>query len=394
LASLRYKSWKVFLQLAKPGLSALPLLIAGQLLVGQAGAKPLTYGSHDLVKLQSQIRSLDKMLFDHRQLWKAEPTPGLHSAVSGDRLQTMTFGSPRGPEIDAFNEAYANYISGNDELAISGFKLFISHFPTHPLRAKAENSLAQIYFDWDQFHLASVHHEKAKQQFRQFTGTAKEQTPTLSESRKQSHMDNSAENSKDTSSWTSDLSPESGRKPEQKRFALGTERSGAGKDPSDSKKLISDFIENVGDRIFFDTDSSVLTEASRRVLQNQARWLNNYPDLTLTLEGHSDERGTREYNLGLSARRATEARRFLRQLGISGKRIRTISYGKERPVALCDNVSCWAQNRRVVTRLNLPESAIISRSEKPDPEIRKNDREWDANYSVPNRFVHRRLREL
>jgi peptidoglycan-associated lipoprotein len=113
-----------------------------------------------------------------------------------------------------------------------------------------------------------------------------------------------------------------------------------------------DFVVNVGDRVFFDTDSTSLNTEAQTVLGRQAQWLALYPRYTVTVEGHADERGTREYNLALGARRAKAAQDFLVARGVASTRIRTISYGKERPVALCDQDSCWAQNRRAVTVLN------------------------------------------
>jgi peptidoglycan-associated lipoprotein len=113
-----------------------------------------------------------------------------------------------------------------------------------------------------------------------------------------------------------------------------------------------DFVVNVGDRVFFETDSSELTPQARATLDSQVQWLQRYSQYTFTLEGHADERGTREYNIALGARRAQTVREYLASRGISAQRMRTISYGKERPVAVCDNISCWSQNRRVVTVLN------------------------------------------
>jgi peptidoglycan-associated lipoprotein len=113
-----------------------------------------------------------------------------------------------------------------------------------------------------------------------------------------------------------------------------------------------DFVVNVGDRVFFETDSSELSAQARATLDKQAQWLSRYPQYTFTIEGHADERGTREYNLALGARRAQAVRDYLISRGIAANRMNTISYGKERPVALCDDISCWAQNRRAVTVLN------------------------------------------
>ena len=112
-----------------------------------------------------------------------------------------------------------------------------------------------------------------------------------------------------------------------------------------------DFTVNVGDRIFFDTDSSVIRSDAQVILARQAQWLNQYPNYQITVEGHADERGTREYNLALGARRAAATKSFLVSRGVTEGRIRTISFGKERPVATCDAQQCWNQNRRAVTLL-------------------------------------------
>ena len=113
-----------------------------------------------------------------------------------------------------------------------------------------------------------------------------------------------------------------------------------------------DFVVNVGDRVFFETDSTELTPQARATLDKQAQWLGRYNRYSFTIEGHADERGTREYNLALGARRAQVTRDYLVSRGIQAQRVRTISYGKERPVAVCDDISCWSQNRRAVTVLN------------------------------------------
>lgn len=113
-----------------------------------------------------------------------------------------------------------------------------------------------------------------------------------------------------------------------------------------------DFVVNVGDRVFFETDSTELTIVSRGTLDRQAAWLKRYPSYAITIEGHADERGTREYNIALGARRAEVVRAYLVGQGVGANRFRTISYGKERPVAVCNDISCWSQNRRAVTVVN------------------------------------------
>jgi peptidoglycan-associated lipoprotein len=113
-----------------------------------------------------------------------------------------------------------------------------------------------------------------------------------------------------------------------------------------------DFVVNVGDRVFFETDSTDLSSQARATLDKQAQWLQRYQQYAqFTIEGHADERGTREYNIALGARRAQAVRDYLVSRGIPANRMRTISYGKERPVAVCNDISCWSQNRRAVTVL-------------------------------------------
>ena len=113
-----------------------------------------------------------------------------------------------------------------------------------------------------------------------------------------------------------------------------------------------DFVVNVGDRVFFETDQTDLTPQARATLDKQAQWLAQYNRYTFTIEGHADERGTREYNIALGARRAQTVQAYLVSRGVMAQRMHTISYGKERPVAVCNDISCWSQNRRAVTVLN------------------------------------------
>ncbi len=113
-----------------------------------------------------------------------------------------------------------------------------------------------------------------------------------------------------------------------------------------------DFVVNVGDRVFFESDQTELSPQAIATLEKQAQWLQSYNRYAFTIEGHADERGTREYNIALGARRAQSVRTYLASRGIDPSRMRTISYGKERPVAVCNDISCWSQNRRAVTVLN------------------------------------------
>lgn len=119
-----------------------------------------------------------------------------------------------------------------------------------------------------------------------------------------------------------------------------------------------DFAQNVGDIVYFSTDATDLTPEAQQTLTSQARWLQQYAQYSITIEGHADERGTREYNIALGAKRAQSVKEFLGRSGVNGQRIRTISFGKERPVAVCNDISCWSQNRRAQTVLNNRTAAV------------------------------------
>ena len=112
------------------------------------------------------------------------------------------------------------------------------------------------------------------------------------------------------------------------------------------------FTQTVGDRVLFAIDQSTLTAEAQAVLDGQAKWLTDNGDYVAVIEGHADEQGTREYNLALGARRANAAREYLISRGVAGSRLKTISYGKERPIEICSEESCYAKNRRAVTVLS------------------------------------------
>ncbi len=132
---------------------------------------------------------------------------------------------------------------------------------------------------------------------------------------------------------------------------FGATGAGGGAGGASVPGSAQDFAVNVGDRVFFETDQTDLTSTAQATLDKQARWLAQYPRYAFTVEGHADERGTREFNFALGARRAESVKEYLASRGIAASRIKTISYGKERPVAVCNDISCWSQNRRAVTVL-------------------------------------------
>ena len=130
------------------------------------------------------------------------------------------------------------------------------------------------------------------------------------------------------------------------RNGTGVGNVGPGGGPPGSQQ---EFLVTVGDRVFFETDSSALTATAAATLDKQAVWLNKYGNYKILIEGHADERGTREYNIALGARRSSVVTNYLISKGVSASRLTSKSYGKERPVAICDDISCWSQNRRAVT---------------------------------------------
>ena len=114
---------------------------------------------------------------------------------------------------------------------------------------------------------------------------------------------------------------------------------------------IGDFRQNVGDRVYFDTDQSVVREDGRQTLNKQAEWLKKYTNYPITIEGKCDERGTREYNLALGERRANAVKQYLVAQGVPAQRVNTISYGKERPEVVGSDEGAWARNRVGITAL-------------------------------------------
>lgn len=122
-------------------------------------------------------------------------------------------------------------------------------------------------------------------------------------------------------------------------------------DPNDPTS-IAYFNQTIGDRVFFTVDQSDLSADAMATLRQQAVWLNQNPQYVILIEGHADERGTREYNVALGARRANSVEQYLIQQGVSAGRLRTVSYGKERPVEACAAQRCWDLNRRAVTAVS------------------------------------------
>ncbi|MDR0810638.1 MAG: peptidoglycan-associated lipoprotein Pal [Gemmobacter sp.] len=130
---------------------------------------------------------------------------------------------------------------------------------------------------------------------------------------------------------------------------IGASGLGGPNDPTS----IAYFQQTLGDRVFFLVDQSTLSDEARGILTRQAQWLQQNRDYAIIIEGHADEQGTREYNLALGARRASAVQNFLISQGVAGGRMRTISYGKERPVEVCPSEACFSKNRRAVTVLSM-----------------------------------------
>lgn len=122
-------------------------------------------------------------------------------------------------------------------------------------------------------------------------------------------------------------------------------------DPANDPTSAEFFAQTIGDRVLFDVDQHQLNDAGKAVLASQAAWLRENASFQIVIEGHADEQGTREYNLALGARRARAVQEYFLSAGIGAERMRTRSFGKERPIEICSEESCYAQNRRAVTVL-------------------------------------------
>lgn len=135
--------------------------------------------------------------------------------------------------------------------------------------------------------------------------------------------------------------------------AMGGAGAGAGITPGSANDPTSPayFQQTIGDRVLFLVDQSTLTGEAQDLLMKQAAWMMENPAYSAIIEGHADEQGTREYNLALGARRASSVQGYLIDRGVAPSRLKTVSYGKERPLAICSDETCYAQNRRAVTVL-------------------------------------------
>ncbi len=136
----------------------------------------------------------------------------------------------------------------------------------------------------------------------------------------------------------------------------GPDSGGGAKSTSFTSPIVKpgtqeDLVVNVGDRVFFNYDKFNVKPGGRKTLEKQAAWMKSNPSVTVTIQGHADERGTRDYNLALGDRRANSVKDYLVSLGVNPARVNTISYGKERPVATGSNEAAWNQNRRGVTKV-------------------------------------------
>ncbi|MEC8129708.1 MAG: peptidoglycan-associated lipoprotein Pal [Pseudomonadota bacterium] len=177
------------------------------------------------------------------------------------------------------------------------------------------------------------------------------------ETASQTTTDSSGESSSSTAASSASTSSSSGSSGSSGSSSSSSSSSGGSASSSSSsgitdKASAEDALAAIGNTVFFDYDSSALSADAEGTLMRQAAFLNANPALTVTLEGHCDERGTREYNLALGERRGSAARDFLLAQGVDSARIRVVSYGKERPAAAGSNESSWAKNRRAATVIN------------------------------------------
>ena len=171
------------------------------------------------------------------------------------------------------------------------------------------------------------------------------------ETASQTTTDSSGESSSSTAASSASTSSSSGSSGSSSSSAGGS-ASGSASSGTNDKASAEDALAEIGNTVFFGYDSSALSADAEATLMRQAAFLNANPALTVTLEGHCDERGTREYNLALGERRGSAARDFLLAQGVDSARIRVVSYGKERPAVSGSNETSWAKNRRAATVIN------------------------------------------
>ena len=170
------------------------------------------------------------------------------------------------------------------------------------------------------------------------------------ETASQTSTDSAGESSSSTASSSASTTASSGSS--DSSSSSSSSSSASSSNAADAKTSAEDALAKVGNTVYFGYDSSALTDDAQATLMRQAGFLKGNPSMTVTIEGHCDERGTREYNLALGERRATAARDYLLAQGVNSARIRVISYGKERPVAAGSTESSWSKNRRAATVLN------------------------------------------
>ena len=174
------------------------------------------------------------------------------------------------------------------------------------------------------------------------------------ETASQTSTDSAGESSSSTASSSASTTASSGSSDSSSSSSSSSSSgsSASSSNAADAKASAEDALAKVGNTVYFGYDSSALTDEAQATLMRQAGFLKGNPSMTVTIEGHCDERGTREYNLALGERRATAARDYLLAQGVNSARIRVISYGKERPVAAGSTESSWSKNRRAATVLN------------------------------------------
>ena len=172
------------------------------------------------------------------------------------------------------------------------------------------------------------------------------------ETASQTSTDSAGESSSSTASSSASTTASSGSSDSSSSSSSSSGSSASSSNAADAKASAEDALAKVGNTVYFGYDSSALTDEAQATLMRQAGFLKGNPSMTVTIEGHCDERGTREYNLALGERRATAARDYLLAQGVNSARIRVISYGKERPVAAGSTESSWSKNRRAATVLN------------------------------------------
>lgn len=306
-------------------------------------------------ELQEQLKTVREQMKTLSRQLKRDTEPKTLAKENNEKNK------PRERPQDLFAQAEKSFVVGDYARAIPLFEKLVVHFPKSAKARDAQMRLADIYMTMGDRPKALSYYEAA-QSIRPSRHSSPRRSPKTT--LEKADMTNIAKRQLDRPQNTE---PDS----TNEESLIGYLYSPKPLNKSVPEGTSDDFLVNVGDRVFFASDKTSLDERAKAVLTKQVTWLKKFNRYRVIVEGHADERGTRDYNIAIGSKRADSVKHFLINQGIDVKRMRIISYGKERPVALCNEIRCWAQNRRVVIRLN---GKTFDKKTKPRPRPKGEER--------------------